>query len=443
MKNHFIIFILISTYSFSQSLDQLFQTALNKSHQAKIDGYSDEKTKVLSDQTLGGLLPQVRFSTQSQYNWITTAPFAEGTNAFQFPNGPPALADHLESIQYSWNIHIEQTLNVFRLGTVYEGALQLKHASSLQAELDQESLKLNVAQAYSNVFVAQDEMELNQKLLNSAQTALQGAEIDFKRGAIPRLKLDLVAANNKVAQAELIIAESQLQQALENLTIVVGQEINLNELNPPSEEISKFELSQNLTGENIQIKVLNAYLSYNDNLLSYERSQAAPSFGFIAGVNNNFTHTDNLNPDLWDAPTRYTNPNYFNYYVGIKMQWALYTGGATTAKIKQAEIDNKSQRRQLDKAREELNIQRKQQGLQAQALKNSLSAAQAAYQTNQAYFAQNQLDHKNGFMNYADLLQSERELKESSQRLTRSRTVYLMTLIQLQLLNGQSIGAAQ
>lgn len=432
--------LILSGLSFATSLNDLFEIALKNSNEAKVNQLTDLKTQALSDQAVGGTLPQVNFSTNVQKNWTSTKPFLEGLQGQGIP--PGSIPDRLGSINYGWNLHMEQTLNVFRLGVVYDGAQKLNKASELEKQLKQESLKIQVAQAYTHLFAMREQLNLAKQIAQSTQTTAEGAQIDFNLGKLAKLRYDMILANSQVAQSDLAIAESMYAEAQDLLFLTLGQELNIDDLNSPEEIIQSFEVAPSIGDENIQVKVLEAYLDYNNSQLTYEKSMHMPDIAFLGGINNQFTHNEGLDPDLWDTPDRYIKPDYFNYYVGVRLQWAVFSGGMTSAKIKQAEIENKIQRTQMNQSKSELEIQKKQLAIQSKSLKSSMEAALTAQSTSERYYQQTVLDHKNGLVNYADLLQSERELKENTQRLTMSRSNYLLTLIQLQLLNGQSIGDA-
>lgn len=432
--------LLFSSLGFAQSLNELFDSALKNSNQAKLNALANDKSQALADQTVGGTLPQVSFSSKAQHNWASTKSFQEGFQGQGLPEG--AVPNRLTSMDYSWNLHMEQTLNVFRLGVVYEGAQRLNQASQLENQLNNETLKLQIAQAYAQVFSARDQLALKQKIADASANTVKGSQIDFEKGSLSQVRFNMIQANGQVAQSDLEIAQSQLDQALETLSLYVGSDVQVDQLSSLEEEISKLEASQNSSQQSLQIRVLDAYVQYNDKILQYEKSQHMPSFGFFAGIQNSFTHNEGFDPDVWDAPSRYVDGDYFNYYAGINLKWSLFSGGMTSAKIKQAEIDNKIQRTQLAQSQSELEIQKKQTLAQAQSYKNSLASTKIAWESTQKFYDQTVKDHQKGLVNYADLLQSERELKESSQRYTMSKTSYLLTLIQLQLLNGQPIGDA-
>lgn len=69
--------LILSGLSFATSLNDLFEIALKNSNEAKVNQLTDLKTQALSDQAVGGTLPQVNFSTNVQKNWTSTKPFLE------------------------------------------------------------------------------------------------------------------------------------------------------------------------------------------------------------------------------------------------------------------------------------------------------------------------------------------------------------------------------
>ena len=420
-------------------LSDLYKSGIENGHQSKSAKYTAKKNSAIADQVVGLTLPQVSFNSQIQHAWASTKSSTESPQMAAFPK--PSIRQR--SMDYSWGLHMEQTLNVFRLGVVVDGAKLQIQAFKLQSELSQEQIKIAIAQAYTHVYAAKDQLDLNQKISESNTTLVNSAVINHNTGALSQASFNQIKANALVAQAELKSAQNNLATSLETLNLLTAQDLQVDDLSNPIDEISKLERQSINKQQNLQIKTQDKFIQYNETMVSYNQSQHMPNLRLIAGIQNGFNYYDANPDDRFKAPSEYFDRERFNYYLGVKMSVPVYMGGSVTAKANETRLESKIQKENLNQAKRELEIQTKLLASQLITLKLKTEASFLSLAATKTLYKQALADQQRGEITYSDLLDQERQLKEISFKLTMSRSEYLLSLINFQFLNGQSLGDGQ
>ncbi len=384
-------------------------------------------------QAISALLPQIQGS--GQYRDTES----DGTSVDINPPNPPAPFDRLTTgNSTSWDLTLRQ--NVFR----WENWAALRRADSEQAQAEadyvvaQQDLILRTSEAYFNVLAARDTLEAAQAAHEAIGRQLEQSEKRFEVGLIAVTDVQDAKAAFDSATAGLIQAKRNLATSGEILRELTGDAYD--ELERPGSDMPlagpnpandddwvKLAMEQNarLTASRLAADVTR-------HNISIEQGGYIPSIDFLASK----SWFESEESTLRGTVTGEGDSDFEDTVYGVQLTVPIFTGGATSSRVRQAQYRNIAARERLERtARETERLTRdaylgiNSEVARVQSLNQAVESAKTALQATEA-------GYEVGTRTSVDVLEARRRLFDSQTNYARSRYDYLLNVLRLQLAAG-------
>jgi len=433
-------------------LMEVYQRAVQNDPQIREADANRLASRESKPQALAALLPQLSASGSYEH--------AESDGSSVFPvNATDPLTG--ESTIVVLNRATEQTLD----SKLYQIQLRqtlfrwdqwqtLKRADAevAQAEADyqaaQQDLIQRTAQRYFDVLAAQDTVDAAQATLEAFSRQLEQADKRFEVGLIAITDVQEARAAHDQAAAGVILAKRQLATALELLRELTGESFSalsapiddmpLKSPDPENEEAwVTMALDQNL-------RIISARLATDiaKQDVRVARSGHFPTIDLVAGRAGTDIAGDQIitEPAVGTIPeSRSVNPadrDGTEDSIGVQVTLPIYSGGATSSRVRQRVYLHRAARERLERANRETERAARDAYLgvmsemsRVKALKQALESSKTALQATEAGF-------EVGTRTTVDVLDARRNLFEAQTNYSRSRYDYILNVLNLQLATG-------
>jgi outer membrane protein len=300
-----------------------------------------------------------------------------------------------------------------------------------QYHLAQQSLILRTTQAYFDVLLAQDKLDLIGAQKAAILSQLEQAKANFDVGTATitdvneaQARFDLMTAQEVAAMNEIQIAQRAIQALTNTIPeklATVKPDIQVQALAKPMQDWQQVALDNNLT---IQIQQDTAKLAEQE----VERANAGhlPTLDAVASYGSNYANggTSGVGNDLQNAT------------IGLQLQIPLYQGGAISSKARQAVLNKQ-------KAINDVEIARRQTDLETQRaffnLSTSIAQVKAFEQaliSSQSQLDSTKLGYEVGVRTSVDVLNAQQQLYSAKRDLLQARYAYLVNIIRLKTASG-------
>jgi outer membrane protein len=332
---------------------------------------------------------------------------------------------------YQYGIEARQPLYRKQYLVEMEQAKTQVSQADKQLYLTQQTLILRTTDAYFDVLLAQDKMNLMEAQKAAILNQLEQAKANFDAGTATITDVDEAQARYDLIVAQEIAAANEHQIARRAVQAITGDlpqklatvkaDIKTNALEQSMDKWLEVAAENDL---NIQIQQDAVKLSEQE----MERAHAdhLPTLDAVASYSDS-----------------YANGSYYGFgsdlkngTVGVQLQLPLYQGGATSSRVRQA-LFNKQ------KAQDDLEIARRQmkQDTQSAYLNLNTSIAQIkayeqALRSSQSQVDSTQLGYDVGVRTSVDVLNAQQQFFGAKRDLLQARYYYLVNIIRLKAVSG-------
>ena len=338
----------------------------------------------------------------------------------------------------SWGVTLRQS--VFRWQNW--AALKRADAESAQAEADyhaaQQDLILRTSEAYFNVLAAQDTLEAAEAAHDAIEHQLEQSNKRFEVGLIAVTDVQEAKAAFDSATAALIQAKRNLATAQEQLRELTGS--TFEELSRPgpdmplagpnpanAEDWVKIAMDQNAR---LTSSRLAADITRQD--VSSERGGHFPSLDLVASRSSVDIQSDLVTNGI----SSQNDSDAMDTTISLQMNVPIYSGGATSSRVRQAQYRHQAARERLEHTARETERETRDAYLgvnaevaRVQSLRQAVESAKTALQATEA-------GYEVGTRTSVDVLEARRRLFDSQTIYARSRYDYLLNVLRLQLAAG-------
>jgi outer membrane protein len=383
-------------------------------------------------QAVAALLPQI--NAAGRYNEEES----ESDGTFIAPGLPPTpdVRDS-DGNSSAWDVTLRQ--NVFSWENW--AVLRRANAERAQAEADylaaQQDLILRTSTAYFIVLAAQDTLEAAQAAYDAIARQLEQSEKRFEVGLIAVTDVQEAKAAFDQATAALIEGKRNLATAGERLRELTGDAFD--ELSKPGvdmplagpdpenpEDWVKLAMEQNAR---LISSRLAADISRED--ISFQRGGHFPTLDLVVSR----SHFEN-EATLVGTAVGDTQNDQDDTTIGLQVTLPIFSGGATSSRVRQAEYRHIAARERLERTARETERETRDAYLgvnsevaRVQSLKQAVESANTALQATEA-------GYEVGTRTSVDVLQARQRLFEAQTNYARSRYDYLLNVLRLQLAAG-------
>ncbi len=400
---------LLETYRAAQGQDPVFAAA----RAAQRAG----QEKLAQGRSL--LLPSVNLSANST--------FSDNRGGI-----PPSGSSRYNS--HGYGVNLVQPLFRQQNWQAYSAAELQVVQSEAQFRNAEQELALRVAQAYFDVLLAQDNVQLAEAQKTAIFEQLQQAKRNFEVGTATitdtheaQARYDLVSAQAIAAQGNVEIKKSALQQ-LTNSKPDSLRQLGAQfkpELPQPADMEKWVEEAQQ---RNPQLAVAQASAELAEKELVRNRGGHYPTLDLVASYSENFT---NLGVGSDSSST----------VVGVQFNLPLFQGGATQSKWREAEANRDRARAELENARRNIAVQASQAYLGVVTGIAQVQALRQALQSGESLLQASKLGQEVGVRTNLDVLNAQQQLYATRRDLYQAEYNYLIGQLRLKAAAGTLVEA--
>jgi outer membrane protein len=393
---------LIDIYRAAQTQDAVFASA-RAAQQAGQEKLSQGRAL---------LMPSVNLNANTAYNDVN-APY--GANKYNSHGYGVTVTQPLFREQ-NWAMYNQSELQVV--------------ISEAQFKAAQQDVILRSAQAYFDVLIAQDTVQLIVAQKSAISQQLEQAKRNFEVGTATitdtyeaQARYDLILAQELAAASDLEVKRRDLQQLI-NADVpalnVLGA--GFNPVAPEPADAQKWVDDAKLN--NLQVKIAEAAYELADEEVARNRGGHLPTLDLVGSYSKNtgcaFTSC---------GDTRSTS-------VGLQLNMPLFQGGATQSKWREADANREKSKQDLENARRNVAVQTRQAYLGVATGIAQVQALQQALKSSESLLSASKLGQEVGVRTSLDVLNAQQQMYATRRDLYQAQYNYLVSNLRLKAATG-------
>jgi outer membrane protein len=362
--------------------------------------------------------------------------FRAGASASDFDIeyiGENVFRDEGRSSFESYDYGIDARQPIFRkenLVQIDQARTQVSQAEK-QYRLSQQNLISRTTQAYFEVLIAQDKIELIRAQKKAVLSQLQQANANFEVGTSTITDVNEAQARHDLISAQEIAAINEFQIARRSVQVITGAiPEKLATVKPELEVVSlgqtMAEWQQVAMQNNLNIQIQQDLLKLAEQEVERANAGHLPTLDAVASYTYNYAN----------GGTNGFGNKLRNGTVGFELEIPLFAGGAISSRARQAVLEKQ-------KAQDDLNLTRRQTDLETQRaylnLNTSVAQVKALEQalvSSESQLSSTELGYEVGVRTSVDVLNAQQQLFSAKRDLLQSRYSYLVNIIALKATVG-------
>lgn len=358
------------------------------------------------------LMPSVNLNANTAYNDVN-APY--GANKYN---------------SHGYGVTVTQPLFREQNWAMYNQSELQVAITEAQFKAAQQDLILRSAQAYFDVLIAQDTVQLIVAQKSAISQQLEQAKRNFEVGTATitdtheaQARYDLILAQELAAASDLEVKRRDLQQLI-NAEVpalnVLGA--GFNPVAPEPADAQKWV--ENAMLNNAQVKIAEAAYELADEEVARNRGGHLPTLDLVGSYSKNtgcaFTTC---------GETRSTS-------VGLQLNMPLFQGGATQSKWREADANREKAKQDLENARRNVAVQTRQAYLGVATGIAQVQALQQALKSSESLLAASKLGQEVGVRTSLDVLNAQQQMYATRRDLYQAQYNYLVSKLRLKAATG-------
>lgn len=407
-----IAFANVSATTIPLALDQAIEIALQQNKDVQIARIAVSKADAQANEAVGNALPTL--SLFGNYNYNTQIP------AFFFPVGPDGEFQIVRaglSNAYQVGAQFNQVLFNSAVFTGIGAAKIYREVARKQYRSVVATVITETKKRYYGALASNQLLGITQATLENAQQNYETVDALFKEGLVAefdQIRAD-VAVNN--IRPEVTNSKALYSTAVSALMTYLAMDIGdtvilstdgLGDPLPVPDEQAALEAALEANYDLLAIK---QQLEVLDDLVDVEQSTYYPTLNLIGNIQNQGQSQETFGPYL----------NVTSSFVGLNLNFNLFQGGRTIARVQQAKADYMSAQQQYENLKN--NVQ-----LQVRSVINDLSSAFERIQAQQSTVDQAQRGFDISRIRYTEGTGSLLEINDAEVSLSRAQVNRLQAL---------------
>ena len=403
---------LLEIYHAAQGQDALF----NSARAARRAG----QEKLAQGRAL--LLPTVNLTANTTYNknniaYRGTAPFPGGASSYNSNGYAVNLVQPLFR-QQNWLAYSASELQVAQ--------------TEAQFKVAEQELILRVAQAYFDVLLAHDSVQLAATQKSAIAEQLEQAKRNFEVGSATitdtleaQARADLISSQEIAAQSNLEIKKSALQQLTNTLPgSLRALGVQFQPEAPQPMDMEKWVASAQLGNLQVQVAQVSAELAEKE--VARNRGGHYPTVDLVANYAENSASSGSFG----------VGSDSRNSSIGVQLNLPLFQGGATQSKWREATANRDRAQSELDNVRRTVAVQTRQAYLGVVNGIAQVQALQQALKSGESLRDASKLGQEVGVRTNLDVLNAHQQLYGTRRDLSQAQYSYLISQLQLEAAAG-------
>ena len=359
------------------------------------------------------LMPSVNLNANTTYNDVN-APY--GASRYNNHGYGVSVVQPLFREQ-NWAAYNQSELQVAIADAQFRGA--------------QQDVILRSAQAYFDVLIAQDTVQLNAAQKAAIAQQLEQAKRNFEVGTATitdtyeaQARYDLILAQELAAANELELKRRDLQQLINAAEVPALNMLGagFNPVAPEPAEVQKWV--DDAQRNNVQVVSAEAAYQLAEEEVARSRGGHLPTVDLIGNYAKNTGCTFTTCGD-----TRSTS-------VGVQLSMPLFQGGAIQSKWREAEANREKAKQDLESARRNVALQARQAYLGVASGIAQVQALQQALKSSESLLEASKLGQEVGVRTSLDVLNAQQQLFSTRRDLYQAQYNYLVSHLRLKAAAG-------
>jgi outer membrane protein len=368
------------------------------------------------------LLPNISLNANSTFNDNTT----QYRGASILPGGHNRYNSHSYGVNFTQPLYRQQNWLAYS-----EAELQVAQTEA-QFNAAEQDLILRVAQAYFDVLIAQDSVQLANAQKTAISEQLEQAKRNFEVGSTTitdtheaQARYDLTSAQEIAAQNNLEIKKRALQQLINVMPKDIrnlGKEFKLEA--PQPADMEKWVDDAQLN--NPQLAIAQAGAEIAEKEVERNRGGHYPTVDLVANYSNNQSNGGSFG----------VGSDNINKSVGVQLNMPLFQGGAVSSKWREAEANLERARQELENIRRSVALQTRQAYLGVVSGIAQVKALQQALTSSESVLEASKLGQEVGVRTNLDVLNAQQQLYATRRDLYQAEYNYLISQLRLKAAVG-------
>ncbi len=393
---------LIDIYRAAQTQDAVFASA-RAAQQAGQEKLSQGRAL---------LMPSVNLNANTAYNDVN-APY--GANKYN---------------SHGYGVTVTQPLFREQNWAMYNQSELQVAITEAQFKAAQQDVILRSAQAYFDVLIAQDTVQLIVAQKSAISQQLEQAKRNFEVGTATitdtyeaQARYDLILAQELAAASDLEVKRRDLQQLINaDVPVLNVLGAGFNPVAPEPADAQKWVEDAKLN--NLQVKIAEAAYELADEEVARNRGGHLPTLDLVGSYSKNtgcaFTSC---------GDTRSTS-------VGLQLNMPLFQGGATQSKWREADANREKAKQDLENARRNVAVQTRQAYLGVATGIAQVQALQQALKSSESLLSASKLGQEVGVRTSLDVLNAQQQMYATRRDLYQAQYNYLVSNLRLKAATG-------
>ncbi len=335
------------------SVEEAIAIGLKNNYQIQIAKRGVEIAKANNSEAAAGRYPKVDLNVGVQNN------LNDQNNPASFINGAFYNGGLNGSLDATWVIFDGYKVDVNK-GRLAELQNQSEHNVSLAVE----GMMKNIMQAYYQILVQQEQLDVLDQLLDLSRDRIRYQEVrkEFgQAGSFDLLQTQDAYLNDSTTY---IIQQYGIETAFRNLNIAMGEEDVEKEytltdkltFEPKPYVFEELQSKLYSNNRNVQNLMINRELAKINTDLQRTTKYPRVSLGGGLGMSGSLFKLFATNPQTGD-PFELQNGNASNGYINLGLSYNLYNGGAVKRNIQSAELEVLNAQLNIDDLKRQLSAQ--------------------------------------------------------------------------------------
>lgn len=447
----------LPAYSYGQAcytLEDILAISAEKSNQIKLI-----QNSVLSDKQQvsiyrAGAFPKIDFATSIGY-----ANQTQRGNQLSMTTDIVNIFERIDGLLFNWSVSLQQPL--FEFGKVINSfhlATLSKKIIAQNTALQRDRYFLQVVEQFTRGYISQFDYRIAEQTLARTKKLLEGAQLNFDYAKTSKRELLRTQSSFEGSSANFIQAKTNRLISIQKLNVLIGLPDSIDYILQLDTSCTLFPIPDTAKVNNYEINLKELETQVNKKLRKNARADLLPSLSAFASIYNEFFTVDTTgltgiylayleeNPLPPGAPavlfpenpsaTEFFNPDFFNYSLGVQLNWNVFDGTRSWAQYKQAKLKEERSRIELDQLKRETENSINEVRGQISSLDNSILAYGFQFQASQKALEQADLDLQNGFIDAVTYLDIDREYRDAARQLDEAKLQRVLLRAQLRLLMG-------
>lgn len=333
---------------------------------------------------------------------------------------------------FGYNVNLTHPLFRKQNSVQYEQSKTQVAQAEEQLNTSRQDLMLRVSQAYFDVLLAQDKIDLIGAQKAAITRQLEQAKANFEVGTATitdvheaQARFDLTTAQEIAAVNDLEIKKRAIQAFTTQLpTRLATAKSDLQAAIPvPADMESWVELAEQ---NNLGLKVQQQNLQLAMQEIERAHAGHLPTLDVVGSYADTRANggVNGFGNDLK------------NLTVGLQLQVPLYQGGSITSKEREAAANRQKAQDDVEAARRQADLQARQAFLNVSSTVAQVKAYEQALTSSQSQLDSTNLGYEVGVRTSVDVLNAQQQLFSAKRDLLQARYTYLLSILQLKAAAG-------